>query len=91
MEWIVDSVEAYDEFCRLIDPIDDSELRIAVGEAMLGWRQVGPPRDAVWDEATQAFYCDIPGTPVVAEFVTREHGSPPEARVTKFHWAPHTS
>ena len=86
MTWVIEAEEAFDSFSRETDPIDDSELRLAVGDCLIAWRSEGPPAEAVYNERRQVLECDVPGTPVVVEYISLPYLDPPVVLVRKLRW-----
>ena len=88
MLWTLDAEEAYLELPRRLDSQEFKDILRAVVECVLEWASSGPPSEAEYDETAQLFVCDIPGTPVVAEYMTTSYTSPPTIQVRRFRWVP---
>ena len=77
MTWTVEFREAYDEWDTGTDVDDDAEIRLAPLDLLLSWKSSGPPPEAEYDELRETWSCDVPGAPVLVEFVAMRYLDPP--------------
>jgi hypothetical protein len=84
VSWLVEFQDAYDEWDIGTDVEGDENIRLAALECVLSWKDAGAPDDAEYDDSRESWSFDVPGAPVVIEFVMMRYLDPPVVIVREF-------
>ena len=82
--WAVEAEDAFLDLERRLDPDSDYDILVSVAEYMIEWANVGPPNDDPYDDTLLVWVGDVPGTPLVVEYVKGVLTDPPNVIVRRF-------
>src|SRR5438128_8269440 len=76
VNWTVDSEDAIKALIQRLDPLSEIHADIIdrATDLAIDWIEFGPPGEdeSSRDPYTEHWYCDVPGTPLIAKFLKRE-------------------